>query len=120
MFRKISQEHSEQIAALDWFKLQYPKEEKWSFHIANERKCTPIYGKFLQKLGVKKGISDLFIPEPRGRYHGLWIEIKSKSGRKTKEQIEFIDAMNAKGYFAVFCFGADEIINTIKFYLSLT
>jgi hypothetical protein len=119
MSYRLSKETLEHLAAMRWFKLQYPKEERWSFHIANERKCSESYGRLLKNMGVKKGISDLFIPEPRGEYHGLWIEIKAKDGKKSTEQINFTNDMLSKGYFACFCFGSDEVINTIKWYLKL-
>lgn len=113
-------ESQEQISALQWFKLKYPDKEKISFHIANERKCSANYGNFLQKMGVKKGVPDIFIPFSRKNYHGLFIEIKSKKGKKTKEQIDFINELNINGYYACFCFGFNEIIEKINWYFSGT
>ena len=68
--------------------------------------------------GVKAGVSDLFLPWPRGGYHGLWIEMKALDGRPSLEQKVFIRDMKAAGYAAVFCFGAEEAEAVITRYLA--
>ena len=81
------------------------------FHIPNERKATALALYELERQGLKKGVPDNFIAEPRGKYHGLFVELKraKKSlSRKTNEQKEWIKALDEKGYKAVFCFGAEE------------
>lgn len=54
----------------------------------------------LKMEGVKKGVSDIFLPDPVGTYHGLFIEMKKLDGRFTQEQMEFIRRMRKKGYAA--------------------
>jgi hypothetical protein len=110
-------ESDEQIAAMDWLRAQHPWLVPYTMHIPNERKASYYAGYILKRMGVLKGASDLFIAWPCGIHHGLFIEIKSKKGRPTPEQLEFIDRMNAVGYFATLAYGADEVINTIKEYL---
>lgn len=81
------------------------------FHIPNERKATALTLYELEKQGLKKGVPDNFIAEPRGRYKGLFIELKraKKSlSSKTAEQRQWIKALNEKGYKALFCYGAEE------------
>ncbi len=112
-------ESSDQIAALDWLRLQHPEVALHTMHIGNERKTTPQMGAILKRMGVLKGVSDLFIAWPNGVYHGLFIEVKSKTGKVTPEQIAFTNRMKLKGYFACVCFGVDEIIKTITWYLKL-
>jgi hypothetical protein len=119
MAYKLSRETLEHIAAMNWLKLQYPAIFDCTFHIANERKCSPAYGKILKKMGVKKGVSDLFIGHPNSSYAGLFIEIKAPGGKLSAEQESFLNLMNAKGYYACCSFGADEVIRTIKWYLKL-
>ena len=46
------------------------------FHIPNERKATVRVMVELERNGLKKGVPDNFIAEPRGEYHGLFIELK--------------------------------------------
>lgn len=74
---------------------------------------------------------DLFIAEPRGGYHGLFIEIKSsyydlytKKGwfRKSAhitEQNEMLQILRSKGYSADFGLGLNPTIRRIDLYMAL-
>ena len=53
-------------------------------HVANERKTTKPAGKRLTKKGVKSGVPDILIFEPRGKYNGLAIELKAGKNKLTK------------------------------------
>ena len=112
-------ESNEQIAAMDWLKLQHPEVAQYTMHIGNERKSSFYAGYIMKRMGVLKGASDLFIAWPAGKYHGLFIEVKSKTGKPTIEQIEFIQRVTDKGYYACLCFGAEQVIATIGWYLKL-
>ena len=111
-------ESNEQIAAMDWLRAQYPKIALHTLHIGNERKASYWAGYIMKQMGVLKGASDLFMAWPCGGYHGLFIEVKSKIGKPTVEQTAFLQRMKAVGYRAEICYGADEVINTMKDYLS--
>lgn len=110
-------ESNEQIAAMDWLRLQHPKIAKHTLHIGNERKATYFAGYIMKKMGVLKGASDIFMAWPNGGYHGLFIEVKSKVGRLSPEQKEFLERMKSVGYKAEVCYGADAVINTMKEYI---
>ena len=69
--------------------------------------------------GMKKGVPDLFIYEPRGGYHGLAIELKVGYNKPTKEQLEWIEQLNKRKYKAVVCRGIDEALFELQNYLSL-
>jgi len=86
-------------------------------HIANERHTSPQRGAKLKKMGVKSGACDIFILEPRGDYHGLFIELKVKGGRLSDNQKEFIDKSNERNYKTVVCWSIDELIDTVEDYL---
>jgi hypothetical protein len=60
----------------------------------------PRAGARMKRMGAKKGVPDIMIFEPRWKYHGLMIELKSKDGHASKEQIAWRDALNFKGYHA--------------------
>lgn len=108
-------EDVEQINLINWLKYNMPEIEKCTFHIPLQRKCTIQQGRLLKRMGVKSGVSDLFIAIPSNGYHGLWIELKSQKGKLSEAQKEFLDLMSDKGYLAVAVWGADaakEIINT--------
>ena len=69
--------------------------------------------------GYVKGFPDLFIYEPNIKgYHGLAIEIKTIKGRPTKEQKQWIDDLNIRGYKAAICKGLPSILELIDDYLS--
>lgn len=89
-------------------------------HIPNERKASAAVMAELEREGMKKGFPDNFIAEPRGIYHGLFIELKraKKSlSRKSPEQRQWITALEDKGYKAAFCYGAEEAKRTVLEYL---
>jgi hypothetical protein len=73
----------------------------------------------LKAEGVKKGVPDMFLPLANETYHGLFIELKTETGRASKEQKEMIDKLNANGYRAVVCFGYKSAIEEIKNYAGI-
>lgn len=111
-------ESNEQIAAMDWLRAQHPKIALHTLHIGNERKATYYAGYIMKRMGVLKGASDLFMAWPSGGFHGLFIEVKSTRGKPSPSQIEFIERMRSVGYKAEVCYGADQVISTIKSYLN--
>lgn len=74
--------------------------------------------------GMKKGYPDIFLPVARtvGKetYHGLFIELKQKDGRPTKEQLWWNKRLNEEGYMAVFCYGLDDARKIICNYLKIS
>ena len=89
------------------------------YHIANEGKRTYYTGNLLRKAGMRKGVPDLCIPLPRGKYHGFYIEMKSEAGKVTKEQTRWLKLLKNNGYATAICYGADEAINKISAYMRL-
>ena len=71
-----------------------------------------------RKTGYVKGFPDLFIYEARNGYHGLALEIKTIKGRATKEQKEWIEALNERGYKAEVVKGLPDILDLIDNYLN--
>ena len=45
----------------------------------------------LKKEGVKRGVPDICLPVSRGKYHGLYIEMKAGKNKPSKEQKEWIN-----------------------------
>ena len=72
--------------------------------------------------GYKSGFPDLFIYEiskiEDTLYAGLAIELKTKQGRPTHNQIEWINKLQKKGYYACICKGLDEALETIDLYIN--
>jgi hypothetical protein len=106
------------------FICHYPEIEKHYHHSPNEGKRTPQAGAKLKAMGMKAGFSDIEVSIPKQGYHGLYIEHKAiyedgTYGRPTKPQRIFIDNKNAMGYKAVFTYGLDDLIITLRKYLEI-
>lgn len=114
-------ESQEQVLVMDWcrtMEYKYPELEI-IFHIVNEGKRSKKYGALKKKEGLKRGIPDICLPIPKGPYHSLYIELKSKTGKLTIEQKEWLKKLNKHGNKAVVAKGADEAIQVLQWYLNL-
>ena len=88
-----------QIVCVEWFRIQYPKLAHLLFHVPNGGsrafRISKSGARFspeaqrLKKMGIRPGVSDLFLMLPNAAYHGLWIEMKARDGKMSPEQIEF-------------------------------
>jgi hypothetical protein len=103
-----------QIAAMRWIRLAYPKAV--SFHVANERKTSPMRGAKLKKMGVLAGVPDIHILEPNKIYCGLFIELKTEKGRLTPSQRDVIERIENAGYKCAVCRSLDEVIDLVDDY----
>lgn len=115
----IPSEHDEQVRVIMWSETQWRvwPELKWLFAIPNGgNRSKGVAGK-LRAEGVRAGVSDLMLPSPRAQYAGLFIEMKSLTGKLTPDQRVFLSAMAAQGYATAICYGADEAIETLLTYL---
>lgn len=111
-------EDEEHQAFMQWVQ-HNPTIKDLIFHIPNEGKRSFYMGKKLQRMGMRKGVSDFFLPLPTKKYHGLWIELKRTRGAKeTIEQREWIIKMRQLNYHAEFAYGAEHAIQVIKQYLT--
>ena len=116
---KIKDEDIVQIKALDCLRHYYPDIASAAIHIANERKTSSMYGSILKKMGVKRGVPDLFWPKPKKKFHGLFIEVKTETGRLSIEQARFIEQSAHDGYFSCVCFGSQDVVDTVCAYFGL-
>lgn len=121
MGKLIPTEAQEQSTLIKWANLQegkYP-ELRWLHHIPNGGSRHPIEAVNLKRQGVKAGVPDLFLPYASGKYHGLYIEMKStdKNARLSKEQKEWRDGLIENGYKFHCCKGFEEAKDAIIDYL---
>lgn len=116
----IPTEDEEQIALFSWASLNLGRfpELELMHHIPNGGKRSKSEAVRFRAMGVKAGVCDIFLPVPRGGFHGLYIEMKALDGRPTKQQTEFINAVKKQGYCGRFCYGASEAIREIEAYLT--
>jgi len=127
-------EDREQMAVVEWaFFVRIPKSiarvGEYLIAIPNAGIRSARVGAKFKKMGMKPGVSDLFLAYPSFPCSGLWIEMK-KPRREfntpreaatavTDNQQEWLDKMNARGYMAKVAYGADEAIAIIKNYLGI-
>lgn len=115
-------EEDEQIALFDWAKMmrgKYP-EIALMHHIPNEGKRTVVTGAKLKAMGMKKGVPDIFLPVPRGKYHGLYIELKREIGGKlSEEQYQWLKDLDKQGYAVTLCHGWRKAAVEIETYLKI-
>lgn len=89
------------------------------YHVPNGGKRTKTEAAIFKAMGVKSGVPDVFLPEARGIYHGLYIEFKSGSGAASINQTEFLQSLHEAGYFACVCNSLDKAISITEKYLKL-
>ncbi|OIX34112.1 hypothetical protein AXW38_07300 [Yersinia ruckeri] len=87
-------------------------------HIPNEGKRGPKAARDAKRLGLRKGVPDLFLALPRGGYAGLWIEMKALHGKLTTDQNQWLNKMNEMGYLAIIKFSCVEAVKTITEYIN--
>ena len=114
-------EDVEQICLFRWAAYQTGKYPMLAamFHIPNGGKRGKAEAARFKAMGVKPGVSDIFLPWPAGGKHGLWIELKRVTmGRLTDEERDWLDTMRAWGYAAECCHGWEAATKVILDYLS--
>lgn len=117
--RMIPTEDEEQIWLFSWAKLNSGKwpELELMHHIPNGGMRSKSEAARFKAMGVKRGVSDVFLPVSKGGYHGLYIELKAKDGRPEKEQTDWIAAVREQGYYAAVCYGGFEAANLVEAYI---
>jgi hypothetical protein len=93
-------------------------ELKWLHAIPNGGRRDKAEAAHLKRQGVKPGVPDLCLPVPRGRYHGLYIEMKVGKNKPTENQVEWLSALDGMGYAVAVCYSVSEGRDTIEEYLS--
>lgn len=112
-------EDTEQITLVRWAELQtckYPELEML-FHIPNGGKRDAREAARFKQMGVKAGVPDLFLAAPRGRFHGLFIEMKSPNGKVTEHQRKWLGELAKRGYDTAVCHSFEEARNKITEYI---
>ena len=129
-FRPLQPEDSIQVSCVSWFSVAYPELARLLHHSANEGKrttrivhthagtrvvCTG--GARLKAMGMQPGFPDLFLAVPRRGMHGLFIEMKSATGRLEPSQREMLALLSEQGYATAVCRSLDEFQDVTDSYL---
>ena len=121
-------EHEMYMQIADYMRYRYP-EVIYRFDLAADLKLSIGQAKKHKRLQGRRGYPDLFIAEPRGKYHGLFLEVKrpgvklyKKNGELVanahiREQFDMLEQLRQRGYVAEFACGFDEAKKIIDEYL---
>jgi hypothetical protein len=108
---------------------------KWPDAIFNSdgagNNLSPAQAGMSKMLRCAAGFPDWFLAEPRGVYHGLFLEIKRegttlylRDGRLStnahiQEQAEMLQKLMNRGYYANFAQGIAPAVNQVQMYMGL-
>lgn len=104
----------EQRTVVEWCELRRVP----YFHVPNGGSRNKAEAANLKRQGVRPGVPDLCVPVARCGYHGLFIEMKAKTGgRVSGYQAKWIQLLREQGYAAYVCEGADSAIRLLELYM---
>lgn len=103
------------IGLMIWARTQ-PILSEYLIHIPNGGYRRPQEAIKLKKMGVKAGVSDLFLAYPNPAYHGLWIELKSEKGHLSPAQKHWLNLMAAVGYATAVSYSIEDTYDILQDY----
>ena len=127
-------EYEIQEVCVAWFRLRYPKFKRMLYaslngvllNVSSSRKLAhlsesarrAIAWNRLEKQGAVPGVFDLFLSIPSGDYAGLYIDTKTKKGRLSDSQKEFLADAKNFGYACAIVRSLDDFQKLIEGYLN--
>lgn len=113
-------EHQEQKAFFDWWEVWGRNLPYTPFAIPNGGARHIAVARKLKAEGVKSGVPDVFLPWPKGGFHGLFIEFKRrKGGSVSPAQKEVMENLRKAGYAVEVAHGWEEATKIVKQYALL-
>lgn len=117
----IPSEDQEQELVIQWcdrMEQKYPGVSR-IFAVPNGGQRNKTTAARMKRTGTRAGVPDLFLPVPRGEYHGLFLEMKRrKGGQVSLAQKEYMAFLLGEGYACTVCKGYDEAVQAITDYYS--
>lgn len=108
-----------QARCFSWCWNEFPETRRLIFHIENERSDgNKIDGARRKAMGLVAGVSDLILLMPRGKWHGLCIEMKTLTGRQRDEQKVWQSLVEKQGYRYELVRTEDDFQALIRSYLN--
>lgn len=112
---KSATEKVEQIRFVTWLK-------KMGYRVsasANGGSRNYLEAVNLKRMGVSAGFPDIEVPWPCGGFHGFYLEMKrEKGGRVSELQLEWLNYLREKGYYAEVARGFEEAKRLFNHYIS--
>lgn len=118
--RRQTPEEDLQIACFQWVGVMSTQHPilAWMVHVPNGGKRTKAEAGRLKAMGVKSGVLDVLLPRPYRGWPGLAIELKSATGRLSRDQSAWLAAFKEDGCVTAVCRTLDEFIATVTVYLN--
>lgn len=124
-------ESHEQQTLIRWWHLAHRglgvQDERLLFAVPNGGKRDRVTASILKAEGVRAGVPDLFLAVPSARLdsdakswilrHGLFIEMKTDTGRTSPAQDEMLTRLRNQGYAVTVARGWDQARKAIETYL---
>lgn len=111
------EEHKTQVACVRWYRYKWHAYWHNLFAVPNGGRRDKVTGAKLRDEGVLAGVSDLVLLRPNARYHGLCIEMKTRTGRQADTQREWQRLIERDGYKYVVCRSLDDFMREVDAYL---
>lgn len=108
------QESTLQIQCVRWFRYQYPS--RTLFSIPNGGYRNEVTGAIMKAEGALAGVADLFVLHAAHGFNGLFIEMKTRSGRQSPSQKAFELKCNLEEYQYSVCHSFDEFQKVVNDY----
>lgn len=105
----------EQAVLFQW--AAYIPELENMYAVPNGGSRHPAEAANLKRQGVRSGVPDICLALPKGKYHGMYIEMKVGRNKTTDNQKNWLSRLAKAGYYTVVCYGFDEARKEILAYL---
>ena len=120
--RRKNDESIAQQTVIRWWSTacqNYGVPEHMLFSIPNGGRRDPVGMVFLKREGLRNGVPDLFLSVPRNGHCGLYLEMKTETGRVSPQQEQFMADAVRFGYAAVVCRSSMAAIEAVGRYLNI-
>lgn len=116
---KISEDNL-QISCFEWIELMRPSHPilEWIIHVPNGGKRPRGAAGKLKAMGVKPGVLDILLPLPYNGWSGLAIELKVGSNKTTEQQDDWLEVLQASGYYTAVCYTLEAFMGHVSRFLS--
>ena len=119
--KSAASEHDLQVSCVRLFRYKYREYGEMLFAIPNGGKRNPKEAARLKAEGVVSGIPDLFLSVPKGKYHGMFMELKNgKSNNLTENQKRMMYKLQMFGYKTVIIRSLEDFEKNIEEYLFMS
>ncbi len=106
------EEDSLQMQCVAWFGWQFPTLRRLLHHSPNGGRRDAREGARFKQMGVQAGFPDLLLLVASGGKHGLFIELKSRTGKQSAFQKEYQELVESQGY-------GYEVVRTLQQFISV-